>query len=63
LWIEHDLVALAPLTSSLRQPFVGAVAAFPQGALSKGRRICLYAEYPPDYGKKSARSITRCADL
>ncbi len=63
LWIKHDLTALAPLASGLRQPFVGAVAAFPQAALSKGRRICLYAEYPPDYEKRSARSITRCADL
>ena len=63
LWIKHDLTAFAPLASSLRQPFVGAIAAFPQGALSKGRRICLYAEYPPDYEKKNARSITRCADL
>jgi hypothetical protein len=62
LWIEHDLAAVAPL-GRLRQPFIGAVAAFPEDALSKGRRICLYAEYPPDYEKKSARSIWRCADL
>ena len=63
LWIEHDLGAVVPVASSLHQPFIGAVAAFSPGVLSKGRRICLYAEYPPDYEAKKAGLVTRCADL
>lgn len=62
-WIEHDLSAVAPIGSRLTKPFIGAVAAFSVGDLSKGRRICLYAEYPPDYEKKKAGMVTRCADL
>ncbi len=63
LWIEHDVAAAAPLVSNLRRPFIGAIAAFPQDALAKGRRLCLYVEYPPDFEKKKARMITRCADF
>jgi hypothetical protein len=63
LWIEQDVTALAPLASNLRRPFIGAIAAFPQDALAKGRRICLYVEYPPDFENKKARMITRCAEL
>lgn len=63
LWIEHDVAAAAPIASDLRRPFIGAIAAFPGDALSKGRRLCLYVEYPPDFENKQARMITRCADF
>jgi hypothetical protein len=63
LWIEHDVTALLPLASNSRRPFIGAIAAFPQDALVRGRSICLYLKYPPDFENQKARMITRCAAI
>ena len=63
LWIEQDVAALGSFASNLHRPFIGAIAAFGQGALAPGRRVCLSLEWPPDYANKSHRSLDRCADL
>jgi hypothetical protein len=63
IWLTHDATELARLDQQVGSRAVGAMAAFPRSALTAGRLVCLYADYPPDYERKVHRQIRRCGRI